>query len=57
MLGFPFTKAMIPYNPRNQSTLKKVGYNEYGYPTCPNNPSLSMKYHGVTKEIGRAAIT
>lgn len=44
----------VPYNPRNESTLKKVDYNEYGYPTCPNNPSLAMKYHGVTKENGRA---
>lgn len=51
---FHFSKTLIPYNPRNESTLKKVGYNEYGYPTCPNDPSLAMKYHGVTKEKGRA---
>ena len=51
---FHFSKALIPYNPRNESTLKKVGYNAYGYPTCPNDPSLAMKYHGVTKEKGRA---
>lgn len=51
---FHFSKALIPYNPRNESTLKKVGYNEYGYPTCPNDPSLAMKYRGVTKEKGRA---
>ena len=51
---FHFSKALIPYNPRNESSLKKVGYNEYGYPTCPNDPSLAMKYHGVTKEKGRA---
>jgi hypothetical protein len=51
---FHFSKALIPYNPRNESTLKKVGYNEYGYPTCPNDPSLSMKYHGATIEKGRA---
>ena len=50
---FHFSKALIPYNPRNESTLKKVGYNAYGYPTCPNDPSLAMKYHGVTKEKGR----
>ena len=50
---FHFSKALIPYNPRNESTLKKVGYNEYGYPTCPNAPSLAMKYHGITKEKGR----
>lgn len=50
---FHFSKALIPYNPRNESSLKKVGYNEYGYPTCPNDPFLAMKYHGVTKEKGR----
>lgn len=54
MNDFHFSKALIPYNPRNESTLKKVGYNEYGYPTCPNDSSLNMKYCGVTKEKGRA---
>lgn len=54
MNDFHFSKALIPYNPRNESTLKKVGYNEYGYPTCPNDPSLDMKCCGVTKEKGRA---
>lgn len=49
-----FSKVLIPYNPRNESSLKKVGFNEYGYPTCPNDSSLAMKYHGVTKEKGRA---
>lgn len=33
-----------------KSSLKKVGYNEYGYPNCPNDPSLSMKYCGITRE-------
>jgi len=51
---FHFSKALIPYNPRNESTLKKVGYNEYGYPTCPEDPSLAMKYLGITREKGRA---
>lgn len=51
---FHFSKAQIPYNPRNESTLKKVGYNEYGYPTCPSEPSLAMKYCGITHEKGRA---
>ena len=51
---FHFSKALIPYNPRNESSLKKVGYNEYGYPTCPNDSSLAMKYCGVTREKGRA---
>lgn len=50
---FHFSKALIPYNPRNESTLKKVGYNEYGYPTCPNDSSLAMKHRGLTKEKGR----
>lgn len=52
--GFHFSKALIPYNPRNESALKKVGYNEYGYPTCPNDATLSMKYCGVTKQKGRS---
>ena len=51
---FHFSRALIPYNPRNESSLKKVGYNEYGYPTCPNDASLSMKYCGITREEGRA---
>lgn len=51
---FNFSRALIPYNPRNESHLKKVGYNEYGYPACPNDASLAMKYLGVTKEKGRA---
>lgn len=51
---FHFSKALIPYNPRKESPLKKVGYNAYGYPTCPNDPSLGMKYCGVTKEKGRS---
>lgn len=51
---FKFSKALIPYNPRNESPLKKVGYNSYGYPTCPNDSSLAMKYCGITKEKGRS---
>ena len=54
MNDFHFSKALIPYNPRNESSLKKVGYSEYGYPTCPNDPSLAMKYRGITREKGRA---
>ncbi len=50
--NFHFSRALVPYNPRNQSPLKKVGYNPYGYPTCPNDPSLSMKYCRITKEKG-----
>lgn len=51
---FHFSRVLIPYNPRNESPLKKVGYNEYGYPTCPNNSSLAMKHLGITKEKGRS---
>lgn len=51
---FGFQKALIPYNPRNESSLKKVSFNEYGYPTCPNDSSLAMKYCGITKEKGRS---
>lgn len=51
---FGFQKVLIPYNPRNKSSLKKVGYNEYGYPTCPNDSSLAMKYCDITKEKGRS---
>jgi len=51
---FHFSKTLIPYNPRNENPLKKVGYNEYGYPTCLNNASLAMKYCGITKENGHS---
>jgi len=51
---FGFNRALIPYNPRNESDLVKVGYNEYGYPVCPNNNSLDMKRLGVCHEEGRA---
>lgn len=51
---FHFSKVLIPYNKRNESSLKKVGFNEYGYPTCPNDASLSMKHLGITREKGRA---
>lgn len=51
---FHFSRALISYNPRNENSLKKVGYNEHSYPTCPNDSSLSMKYLGITREKGRA---
>jgi hypothetical protein len=51
---FHFQKAIIPYNPRNESNLKQVSYNEYSYPVCPNDSSLSMKYSGICHEKGRA---
>ncbi len=44
----------IPYNPRNESTLEKVGYNAYGYPTCPKDSTLDMKYAGHCHEKGRS---
>jgi len=51
---FGFSRALIPYNPRNESSLDKVGYNCYGYPTCPNDHTLDMKYRGLCSEKGRA---
>jgi len=51
---FHFSKTLIPLNPRNESPLDKVGYNSFGYPTCPHDPSLQMKYSGLTRETGRA---
>ena len=51
---FHFSRALIPYNPRNESSLEKVGYNPYGYPTCPKDTSLDMKYAGHCHETGRS---
>lgn len=51
---FGFSKALIPYNPRNESSLEKVGYNRYGYPTCPKDHSLDMKCAGHCHEEGRS---
>lgn len=44
-----FEKAYIPLNHR--SKLENVDYtiNEDGIPCCPNNPSLAMKYEGISK--------
>lgn len=42
---FHLSKALIPYKHRNENSLKKVGYNEYGYPTCPNDASFSISYY------------
>ncbi|MHB1393075.1 MAG: transposase [Clostridia bacterium] len=49
-----FQNMLIPLNPRNSSSLPKVGYNEFGYPLCPEDSSLVMKYHGITNEKGRS---
>lgn len=51
---FHISRALIPYNTRNESSLDKVGYNLYGYPTCPKDPPLDMKYLGHCHEKGRA---
>lgn len=51
---FHFSKVLIPLNQRNESSLSKVGYNLYGYPTCPGDPSLDMKYGGLCHEKGRS---
>ena len=48
-----FNKVLIPINERNSSSLPPVGYNEYGYPVCPNDSSLTMKRIGVTRGKGR----
>ena len=40
--GCGFSKVLIPINPRNESSLPKVGYNDYGYPTCPNDRFLPI---------------
>jgi hypothetical protein len=45
-----FSKVLIPYNPRYPQEI----YNEYGYPTCPNDLDFSLKYCGITKERCRA---
>lgn len=47
-------KILIPLNSRNSSALPEVGFNEFGYPLCPNNPELPMKYAGTTNEKGRS---
>lgn len=55
VLNFHFSKALIPYNSRNESDLKKsVTMLMVILPTCPNDSSLDMKYCGVTKEKGRS---
>ncbi len=45
-----FSKVLIPYYSRNQGSLKKVSYNVYGYPACPNDVLLFMKYHSAIKK-------
>lgn len=45
---------IIPLNIRHQSNLPKPGFNGLGIPTCPNDPTLDMKFDGVTREKGRS---
>lgn len=49
-----FNNVFIPLNIRNSSSLPEIGFNEFGYPLCPNNPDLIMKYGGNTNEKGRS---
>lgn len=51
---FHLSKALTPYNHRNESTLKKVIHNAYGYPTCPKDSTLDMKYARHCHEKGRS---
>jgi len=51
---YNFKKVLIPLNSRNRSNLDPVSFNEYGYPLCPNDKNLAMKYCGITKAKGRS---
>lgn len=51
---FHFSKELIPFNPRNGGSLEKVDYSIYGYPACPKDSSLDMKYAGHCHEKGRS---
>ena len=48
-----FKKILIPINQRNSSSLPPVGYNEYGYPVCPNDKNLAMRRNGSARGKGR----
>ena len=45
---------IIPLNPRNQSDLPKPNFTPEGIPTCPHDPTLEMKFDGITREKGRS---
>jgi hypothetical protein len=51
---FHFSKVLIPFNSRNASSLQNVGFNHYGYPTCPNDFNLDMKFIGHCHECKRS---
>lgn len=46
---------IIPLNYRNSKYLPQPDVASDGIPTCPYDPSLKMKYDGITREKGRAA--
>jgi transposase-like protein DUF772 len=45
---------IISLNTRNSKDLPQPGFNEFGIPLCPNDPSLPMVYDGICREKGRA---
>jgi len=46
---------IIPINSRNSSSLPlPSGFTDDGTPLCPKDPSLPMKFDGITREKGRA---
>lgn len=51
---FKFKKVLIPLNPRNSDTgLPTPGFNEDGWPLCPNDPSKTMTLQvGPEKKVG-----
>lgn len=49
-----FSRTLPPYNLRNESTLEKVRYNAYGYPTCLKDSSIVMKCAGLCHKKGRS---
>ena len=45
---------IIPINSRNSSSLPQPSrFTDYGTSLCPNDPSLPMKFDGITREKGR----
>ena len=59
---FHFSKALIPYNPRNESSLEKVGYNIYGYPACPkvhivNGYAIVRNHAALQKKVAPLILT
>lgn len=44
----------IPIIPFRRQPAIMPGFNESGIPTCPKDPSLAMKFDGITREKNRA---